>query len=48
MMRCTDAREPLAHRDQIKGRNLAFWCALPEPGRRDICHADALLRFSSE
>jgi hypothetical protein len=38
----------LAHRSKLKGKNLACWCALPEPGRPDICHAAALLRFASE
>jgi hypothetical protein len=33
----------LAHRDQLKGKNLACWCALDEP-----CHGDALLRFAPE
>ena len=32
----------LAHRGELKGKNLACWCALDEP-----CHADALLRFAS-
>ena len=27
----------------LKGKNLACWCPLPEPGERDICHAAVLL-----
>jgi hypothetical protein len=38
----------LAHRGKLRGVNLACWCALPEPGMPDICHAAALLRFASE
>lgn len=37
----------LAHRGELRGKNLACWCALPEPGRPDLCHAAALLRFAS-
>jgi hypothetical protein len=33
----------LAHRDQLKGKNLACWCALDEP-----CRGDALLRFAAD
>ncbi len=28
----------------LKGRNLACWCPLPEPGKTDWCHAAVLLR----
>jgi Domain of unknown function (DUF4326) len=38
----------LAHRDQLKGRNLACWCSLPEPGQPDICHAAALIAWAGE
>ena len=27
----------------LRGKNLACWCPLPEPGERDICHAEVLL-----
>jgi hypothetical protein len=26
-----------------RGKSLACWCPLPEPGERDICHATVLL-----
>jgi hypothetical protein len=32
----------LAHRGELKGKNLACWCALSA-----ACHADALLRFAN-
>jgi Domain of unknown function (DUF4326) len=33
----------LAHRAELRGKNLACWCALDAP-----CHGDALLRFASD
>jgi Domain of unknown function (DUF4326) len=27
----------------LRGKNLACWCPLPEPGERDTCHAAVLL-----
>lgn len=30
-------------RAALRGKNLACWCALPEPGERDWCHAAELL-----
>lgn len=36
----------LAHRGELKGRNLACGCALPRDGERDLCHAAVLLRFA--
>jgi Domain of unknown function (DUF4326) len=27
----------------LEGKNLAYWCPLPEPGEPDICHAAVLL-----
>lgn len=38
----------LARRGELKGKSLAYWCALPEPGEPDICHAAVLLRFASD
>ena len=28
---------------ELRGKNLACWCPLPEPGQPDICHAAVLL-----
>jgi hypothetical protein len=36
----------LARRD-LRGRDLACWCQLPEPGQPDICHAAILLRIAN-
>jgi hypothetical protein len=27
----------------LRGKNLACWCPLPEPGKPDVCHAAVLL-----
>lgn len=29
----------------LRGRDLACWCPLPEPGQPDICHAAVLLEL---
>ena len=38
----------LAHRGELRGKNLACWCARPRVGEPDICHAAALLRFADD
>lgn len=30
----------------LRGRNLACWCKLPEPGKPDICHAAVLIALA--
>lgn len=32
-----------AARTELRGKNLACWCPLPEPGEPDACHAAVLL-----
>jgi|SRR3972149_1946734 len=32
---------------ELKGFNLACWCALPEQGQPDLCHAAILLRLAN-
>jgi hypothetical protein len=34
-------------RNELRGRNLACWCALPGPGEDDLCHAAILLRLAN-
>ncbi|MEW2356389.1 DUF4326 domain-containing protein [Spirillospora sp. NPDC029432] len=34
-------------RRELKGRDLACWCPLPEEGRPDVCHAAVLLKIAS-
>ena len=34
-------------RSALRGKDLACWCALPEPGETDWCHAAVLLRISN-
>lgn len=29
----------------LRGKNLACWCPLPEPGTPDLCHAAVLLEW---
>jgi hypothetical protein len=31
----------------LRGKNLACWCPLPEPGQPDICHATLLLELAN-
>ncbi len=33
--------------EQLRGKNLACWCPLPEPGQPDICHAAVLLEIAN-
>ena len=32
----------------LRGKNLACWCPLPEPGKPDICHAALLLELANQ
>lgn len=34
-------------RDELRGKNLACWCPLPEPGEPDCCHAAALIEIAN-
>ena len=33
---------------ELKGKPLACWCPLPEPGRPDHCHAAVLIEIANE
>jgi len=33
---------------KLRGKNLACWCALPQPGEPDICHAAVLLELANQ
>ena len=35
-------------RRELRGKNLACWCPLPNPGEHDDCHAAVLLRVANE
>lgn len=37
----------LAAVPNLRGKNLACWCPLPEAGRRDNCHAALLLKLAN-
>jgi Domain of unknown function (DUF4326) len=39
--------EILAALPGLRGKNLACWCALPEAGQRDNCHAALLLELAN-
>jgi hypothetical protein len=32
---------------ELRGKNLACWCPLPEPYEHDCCHAAALLKIAN-
>ena len=34
--------------ENLRGKNLACWCALPKPGDPDICHAAVLLEIANK
>lgn len=34
-------------RRELRGKNLACWCPLPEPGQPDHCHAAVLLEIAN-
>lgn len=35
-------------RRELRGKDLACWCPLPEPGYPDDCHAAVLLKIANE
>ncbi len=37
----------LAALPALRGKNLACWCSLPQPGERDNCHAALLLELAN-
>jgi len=37
----------MEHIGELKGKNLACWCAAPQPYERDACHAAVLLRLAN-
>jgi hypothetical protein len=48
----TGARFPVTTladiRTQLRGKNLACWCPLPDLGEADLCHGAVLLRLANE
>src|SRR5262245_45322412 len=40
-------QEVLAALPSLRGKNLACWCRLPEPGQADNCHAATLLELAN-
>lgn len=51
---CGNAPEQVAYtamakrdRGELRGKNLACWCALPRPGEPDLCHARILLGIAN-
>lgn len=41
--------DPLARaRSELRGKNLACWCTLPEESADDLCHAAILLKLANE
>jgi hypothetical protein len=40
-------QEVLAALPGLRGKNLACWCPLPEPGQPDNCHAAMLLELAN-
>jgi hypothetical protein len=40
--------EVIAALPRLRGKNLACWCPLPEPGKPDICHAAVLLELANQ
>lgn len=41
-----DGSEPL-DLSPLRGKNLACWCPLPQPGHPDTCHAAVLLELAN-
>lgn len=35
------------HLHELRGKNLACWCPLPEPGQPDVCHAAVLIALAN-
>ncbi|MET7713703.1 DUF4326 domain-containing protein [Streptomyces sp. NPDC005407] len=45
----SDRREwILSHAHELRGKDLACWCKLPEPGQPDHCHARVLIELASQ
>ena len=49
LLRDLEARrtEVVSGLPSLRGKNLACWCPLPEPGEPDICHAALLLELAN-
>ena len=49
LLRDLEARrtEVVSALPSLRGKNLACWCPLPEPGEPDICHAALLLELAN-
>jgi hypothetical protein len=49
LLRDLEARraEVISALASLRGKNLACWCPLPEPGKCDICHAALLLELAN-
>ena len=49
LLRDLEARrtEMISALSSLRGKNLACWCPLPEPGKPDICHAALLLELAN-
>jgi len=49
LLRDLEARrtEVMSALPSLRGKNLACWCPLPEPGKPDICHAALLLELAN-
>lgn len=47
-IKCLGGSPVEAIRSALRGRHLACWCALPNCGRGDQCHAAILLRIANE
>lgn len=43
--KCAAAVAPF---EELRGKNLACWCPLPEPGQPDHCHAAVLLELANK
>ncbi|HEY7083447.1 MAG TPA: DUF4326 domain-containing protein [Hyphomicrobiaceae bacterium] len=49
LLRDLEARrtEVISALPSLRGKNLACWCPLPQPGKPDICHAALLLELAN-
>jgi hypothetical protein len=45
-MLCTKRQMVMKALPRLQGKNLACWCALPEAGEPDFCHAAVLLEIA--
>jgi hypothetical protein len=48
-LHCTSSGEAVlaAAKRDLRGKDLACWCALPKPGEPDVCHAVVLLEIAN-